>query len=305
MLTVYATDTITNKRGQNLAAHYWYPPAGVQARCLVYLSHGFSEHLGLYKEVGEFIGERGFLAFGHDHVGHGSSQGKRVYIENVDHYVDDVIHHCMEMQDKHNNLPIFIVGHSMGGMIAVRSVLRHPDFFKGMVLNGPLIVPGPQVGPIDLRSTPIRTFVSKIVLQMLSWIIPNVPIGRPNLSVITRDKTAQAMLERDNLRWTGGCKVMLLLAFVLCLDDNINQLTEIRTPFLTLHGENDRLCNPLGSDLLFRRSPVKDKTIKIFPAACHCLFLEFPEVRREAFLDVVHWIEQRVVPILPQTECQG
>ena len=50
------TDTITNRRGQNLAAHYWYPPAGVQVRCLVYLSHGFSEHLGLYKEVGEFIG---------------------------------------------------------------------------------------------------------------------------------------------------------------------------------------------------------------------------------------------------------
>ena len=64
-----------------------------------------------------------------------------------------------------------------------------------------------KVGPIDLRSTPIRTFVSKTVLQILSWIIPDVPIGRPNLSVITRDKTAQAMLEKDTLRWTGGTKV--------------------------------------------------------------------------------------------------
>ena len=90
-------------------------------------------------------GKRGCLAFGHDHVGHGTSEGKRVSIENVDHYVDDVIHHCMDMQDKHPNLPSFIVGHSMGGMIAVRSVLKHPGFFKGMVLIGPLIVPGPQV----------------------------------------------------------------------------------------------------------------------------------------------------------------
>jgi acylglycerol lipase len=78
-------------------------------------------------------------------VGHGSSEGKRVYIDNVDHYVDDVIHHGMDIQDKHPNLPVFLVGHSMGGMIAVRSVLRHPGFFKGMVLNGPLIVVGPQV----------------------------------------------------------------------------------------------------------------------------------------------------------------
>ena len=90
-------------------------------------------------------GKAGFLAFGHDQVGHGASEGKRVYIDNVDHYVDDVIHHCMEMQEKHQDLPLFLVGHSMGGMIAVRTVLRHPQFFQGMVLNGPLIVPGPQV----------------------------------------------------------------------------------------------------------------------------------------------------------------
>ena len=64
-----------------------------------------------------------------------------------------------------------------------------------------------KVGPIDLRSTPIRTFVSKSVLQLLSWIIPDVPIGRPDMSVITRDKAALAMLEKDTLRWTGGCKV--------------------------------------------------------------------------------------------------
>ena len=64
-----------------------------------------------------------------------------------------------------------------------------------------------KVGPIDLRSTPIRTFVSKSVLQLLSWIIPDVPIGCINMSVITRDKAALAMLEKDSLRWTGGCKV--------------------------------------------------------------------------------------------------
>ena len=105
------------------------------------------------------------------------------------------------IQDKHPDLPLFLIGHSMGGMIALRAVLRHPGFFTGMILNGPLIVPGPQVsqdegsssqviycqvGPIDFRSTPFRTFVSKAVLQLLSWVIPHVPIGRPNMNVITR-----------------------------------------------------------------------------------------------------------------------
>ena len=94
------------------------------------------------------LGERGLIVFGHDHVGHGSSHGKRVYIESVDHYVDDVVHHCLIMKEKHHDLPLFIVGHSMGGMIAIRTVLRYPHLFKGMVLNGPLIVPGPQVPTI-------------------------------------------------------------------------------------------------------------------------------------------------------------
>ena len=116
----------------------------------------------------------------------------------------------------------------MGGMVAVRAVLRHPDFFSGMILNGPLIVPGPQIGPIDFRATPFRTFISKAVLQLLSWFIPNVSLGKPNLNVITRDKEAQLMLVQNPLRWTGGCKVMLLLAFVYCLDDNFNQLNDVK-----------------------------------------------------------------------------
>ena len=85
------------------------------------------------------------FSFGHDHVGHGKSDGKRVYIESVDHYVDDVIQHCMKMAETYPDLPTFIIGHSMGGMITLRAVLRFPSFFNGMILNGPLIVPGPQV----------------------------------------------------------------------------------------------------------------------------------------------------------------
>jgi len=197
-------------------------------------------------------------------------------------------------KDKYPNLPLFLIGHSMGGMIAVRAVLRHPGFFKGMILNGPLIVPGPQIGPIDFRSTPIRTFISKTVLQLLSWIIPNVPIGRPNLNIITSDKQAQAMMSKDALRWTGGCKVMLLLAFVYCLDDNINQLTDVITPFLIVHGDNDKLCNPIGSELLYRRSKVEDKSLKIFPGACHQLFLEINNTRYQVFDQIQKWIEARL-----------
>merc|ERR1719278_346504 len=122
-----------------------------------------------------------------------------------------VIMITMMLKEKHPSLPLFLVGHSMGGMIALRCVIRNPELFDGFVLNGPLIVPGPQVGPLDLRSTPWRTYISRLFLGTLSYVIPEVCLGGPNLQiamqVITRDKEKQAVLE----------KVMLLYAFVVAM----------------------------------------------------------------------------------------
>jgi len=289
---MYIEDSLTNSRGEKLATHTW-KPAG-SPKCLVFMSHGFSEHLGLYHEVAHKLNEYGYLVFGHDHVGHGKSDGKRVYIENVDDYCDDVILHCLDVQEKYPNLKMYIVGHSMGGMITIRSALMQKELFHGMVLNGPLVVPGPQVLGMDFRATPFRTFISRAFLSFLSWFIPETSVGGPNLNFVTRDLEIHDMLNKDLLRWTGGCKVRLLLAFVNCLDDNINSLSDVRTPFLVLHGSEDILCNPVGSHLLYRRSRTEDKQVKIFEGSRHQLFLEIPAVRQEAFKDVGDWIESRL-----------
>jgi len=135
MCGVYLRESLSSKRGDTLAGHYWYPPAGHHIRALVFLSHGFSEHLGLYGDVGQFLSDKGFLAFGHDHVGHGSSEGRRVYIESVEQYVEDVLSHCATIQEQHPLLPLFLVGHSMGGMVALRCVIRSPGLFQGMILR--------------------------------------------------------------------------------------------------------------------------------------------------------------------------
>lgn len=288
---MYTEDSLVNNRAETLATHYWKPAGSVRA--LVFLSHGYSEHLGLYHPIASFLNEHGMYVFGHDHIGHGKSDGKRVYIENVDHYSDDVIQHCQLMKDKHPGQKLFIVGHSMGGMISVRATLMHKNFFNGMILNGPLIIPGPQILGMDLRATPARTFISRAILSLLSLAIPETAIGGPDLNIITRDKDMHEFLTKDDLRWTGGCKVRLLLAFVDCLDENINQLSDVRTPFLIIHGSDDSLCNPKGSDLLYRRSRSTDKELKVFPDSRHQLFLELPAARQEAFQDVANWIRRR------------
>ncbi|XP_023321474.1 monoglyceride lipase [Eurytemora carolleeae] len=261
---MYNEEDLENSRGEKLAVHTWKPRD-----------------------------DEGFYVFGHDHVGHGKSDGRRVYIENVDDYCDDVIQHCLLVKEKYPSLKLFIVGHSMGGMITVRSALMHKNFFHGMILNGPLIIPGPQVLGMDLRASPFRTFVSRAVLKFLSLFIPETPLGGPDLHMVTRDMEMHKILKKDELRWTGGCKVRLLLAFTDCLDENINQLSDVRTPFLIIHGSKDILCNPVGSDLLYRRSMCADKKFKVYEGSKHQLFFELPHVRNEAFQDVAEWIKER------------
>ena len=152
------------------------------------------------------LAAKDYLVFGHDHIGHGESDGKRAYIENVDHYVDDIIHHSMELkvssllqtldwlsgQEKYKELPIYIIGHSMGGMIALRSVLRHPGYFSGMILNGPLVIPGPQV-------TRRGRVGGLLILLSVDW--SNWPEVHSNPYICIEDRVTASQLDHTRGPW--------------------------------------------------------------------------------------------------------
>ncbi len=98
------------------------------------------------------------LVFGHDHFGHGLSGGKRAYVDDVAHYAEDVLKHCQVMKLEYPGLPLYLVGHSMGGMVAIEAALVAPKgFFQGLVLQGALVIPGFTLFRyIDFRVTPFR-----------------------------------------------------------------------------------------------------------------------------------------------------
>ncbi len=98
-----------------------------------------------------------FLAFGHDHRGHGLSEGKKAYIEDVEDMSRDVIEHCRKVRDLHPGVPLYLLSHSMGGMVAISAVLLEPQLFQGLVLQGPLVIPGFTLfNMVDFRVTPLR-----------------------------------------------------------------------------------------------------------------------------------------------------
>jgi len=179
---------------------------------------------------------------------------------------------------------MFLYGHSMGGMIAVTTVTRNSAFFKGLVLEGPLIIPDPN------EVTPTRLLLGRLI----SPLLPEMQMGRIRVEQVTSDTEVQARLSSDKLRWTGGVKLGLGMAFLRCLESLHTSLASVSLPLLILHGDNDSLCQPAGSHLLAREASSKDKKIKTYPGASHHLILEEKSVREEVLGDIKAWILDRV-----------
>src|SRR3954453_20784097 len=103
---------------------------------LVVLAHGYGEHIGRYAHVAEALVARGSDVVGPDHLGHGRSGGDRALVEDFESLVDDL---RAVVQDARGDLPVVLVGHSMGGLIATRYAQRHRDDLAGLVLTGPAL----------------------------------------------------------------------------------------------------------------------------------------------------------------------
>lgn len=277
---VILTGERVNSRGIKLFCRYWRPKDLRDMRGIVFICHGFGEHLGWYDELARKLTATGFLVFGHDHAGHGRSSGSRVYVEDVDDYVSDVLQHTADVKANNKGIPTFIYGHSMGGMVAVRTVMKNQAFYKGMILEGPLILPDPH------EVTPTRLLLGKLFCN----ILPEIQLGKIKVEQVTRDPDVQQKFNNDKLRWSGGVKLITGMAFLRCLEDMHSKLSSVSLPLLILHGENDSLCQPAGSSLLYQAASSVDKQLKMFPGASHHLILDIEEVRDEVMQDVVDWM---------------
>lgn len=278
------TKFFVNAKGKQIHCSYWRPNDCTRIRGLVYLCHGFAEHLQWYEDLALRLTAGDLLAFGHDHVGHGRSEGVKGHVENVDDYVEDVLRHCDDVRAGHPGLPLFLVGHSMGGMIAIRTAMARPELFRGVVLMGPLIRAN------ESEATPLKIFLARLVARLL----PYITVATLKLEHVTRDQDMRNRLKKDPLRYHGGIRARWAAACVESLLRIEEQMDSVEWSFLVLHGEADQLCSLDGSRDFLKRAASTDKELKVFPAASHNLYLEVPDVRLQALQDTVEWITARL-----------
>ncbi|MGW1781304.1 alpha/beta hydrolase [Streptomyces sp. NPDC002143] len=254
-----------------IVAHEW-PLA--RPRFLAVLVHGYGEHAGRYEELAGVLTGHGAAVFAPDHLGHGRSAGERVLIEDFEDVVTDVHTVARLARAAHPDLPLVVIGHSTGGLIAARYAQRHGAELAALVLSGPVI---------GVWETPGRLLAQQE--------IPDIPI---NPAALSRDPAVGAGFAADPLVWHGPMKRPTLEAFVRTLDRVAEEGDIGPLPLLWLHGAEDRLVPLPGSRIGVERLSGDTRTERIYPGARHEVFHETNKA--EVFTDLTRFLDEVLGP---------
>ena len=263
-------------RDTDIYYQYWLPEDEPEAILLVV--HGLAEHSGRYMNVVNFLVPSGYAVYGIDHIGHGKSDGKKGYVQRFEDYTTTLKKYFDMVREWQPEKPIFLVGHSMGGLISAAYLLKYQDELTGAVLSGP----GIKVPDTISQAT---IFAGNI----LSFIMPKAGLVQLDAEGVSRDPAVVDAYASDPLVYTGKITARLGAELLKAMKRVTEQAPKIRLPIMIVQGSDDKLVDPSGAQLLYDLVSSKDKTIKIYNGFYHEVFNE-PE--HEIVLnDVKIWIE--------------
>lgn len=273
--------TLVTSAGSGLYYQSWAPGDRPKASLLV--AHGLAEHSGRYEHFAKYFVNRGYAVFALDYPGHGKSEGDRCHIRQFSEFTDSITLLLNRVQQEFPGVPVFLVGHSMGGLVAICYLIAHQEQFAGSVVSGAAV-----------QATVEPSFVQRLMLNLFSKLLPKLRVLQLDASQVSRDPAVVDRYRKDPLVYNGKVTARLAEQFFSAIAKIKGRLGDIELPMLILHGSADGLTSPEGSKMLHRQIGSQDKKIIIYEGLYHEVYNE-PE--QDAVLsDVVNWLEQHLTP---------
>ena len=257
----------------------WLPDGDANAVLLVV--HGIGEHSGRYGNVVNRFVPLGYAVYGYDHVGHGRSGGRREFVERFEDLTDTLAIYCSLVQGWQPGKPVFLLAHSMGGLIASYYLLDRPADFRGAVLSAPALKISDDVS---------RTTIA--LSKVLSVLAPGLGLAALELGGLSRDPEVVAAYRNDPLVFHGRTPARLVAESLGAMRRVAAEAGRIVLPFLVVQGGADRMVDPAGARMLYDKAGSKDKTLRVYEGLYHEVFNE-PE-RDRVLQDVETWLEEHV-----------
>jgi acylglycerol lipase len=259
---------------------YWqaWLPEG-EPRAVVVLAHGASEHSGRYAWTGEQLNARGYAVYAIDHRGHGKSAGGRAVIDRMSNAVEDLHTVVERAKGAHPGRPLVLLGHSMGGCVALAYTEEHEDALDALVLSGPLAV-------LEAASP-----AQRVVGRVLSAVAPSLGVVAIDSTAVSRDPQVVTDYDDDPLNYHGKLPARTVAELSRAIDGYPDAVPSFKLPMLILHGSSDRLVPIAGSQMVADRTGSEDKTFKAYDGLFHEILNE-PE-RQEVLDDIAAWLDER------------
>jgi alpha-beta hydrolase superfamily lysophospholipase len=270
---VAAEDSFTGAGGRRIFSRTWSPETEA-AGAVVAIAHGFGEHSGRYGHVAQWLTRAGHPVIALDHHGHGRSEGPRARIAFGD-AVADLDRLIDGAASTFPGRELFLLGHSMGGAIALRYAIGHGDRLAGLILSGAL-------AEVEGRAA------VKAIGRMLGALAPALPLAKLDPALVSRDPEVVRAYVEDPLVHHHPVPAGTVAEFLRHADSLPDDVGAITVPTLIIYGTADRLCAPAGSVMLSQRIGAADLTLTPYEGLYHEILNE-PE-QAEVLEQITGWI---------------
>jgi acylglycerol lipase len=240
--------------GLNIAFRSW--PTPTPARAVVVIVPGFNSHSGYYQWTAEQLTADGLATYAIDLRGRGRSDGERFYVDSFTDYVSDVATLVGQVKSQAPRVPLFMLGHSAGGVVACLYALQHQQEMAGLICES------------FAHELPAPDF-ALAALKGLSHLAPHAHVLRLKNEDFSRDASVVQAMNSDPLIAHETQPTRTLAALVRADDDLKKGFSRITLPVLIMHGTADKAAKPSGSQHFYDKAGSADKTLKLYDGAYH------------------------------------
>ena len=263
--------------GLKIFTRTWLPKS--PARGMVVIVPGFKSHSGYYGWSAEQLNSRGFAVCALDLRGRGKSEGERFYVESFREYTSDVDIVVAHAQARVPTAPLFVLGHSAGGVVACEYALEHQASLAGLICESfAFQLPAPNL--------------ALALLKGVGHVAPHAPVLKLKAADFSRNPAVVGAMEADPLIMAEAERAQTIAELVRADERLEREFPSLTLPLLILHGTADEAANPAGSQLFYETAGAVDKTLKLYQGHVHDLLNDLG--KELVMADISSWLEARV-----------